>query len=317
MRPQTMLVAILALASGLAAVLGVKGMMKKPAVVAEAKATVVAAKAELARAQSIDAAAIEVKEVPRSQVPEGALTSIEEAVGRTPSIPLLKGEIVIEPKLLPKGSRSGMASMIPPGMRAFTILTPTFSSSLAGFLQPGNKVDVLLTIQPSGSQGDDGSTTTTILQNVELLAVHTLVDAPVDARANPTETRSVTLLVSPRQASILDLAQDKGKLHLSLRNSLDETPVEETRATLADLGLPPTAPKPDIAAAPEPPAPPPPEPEEPEPVVLTVRTLRGTFAGRDEITVLQPGAGRLSPGRPRGPAASSSVAAKGPRRPPR
>jgi|GEM_PF-836256 len=313
-----MLVAILALASGLAAVLGVKGMMKKPAVVVEEKAKVVAAKAELARAQSIEAAAIEVKEVPKSQVPEGALASAEEAVGRIPSIPLLKGEIVVEPKLLPKGSRAGMASMIPPGMRAFTILTPTFSSSLAGFLQPGNRVDVLLTIQPPGSQGDDGSTTTTILQNVELLAVHTLVDAPADAKANPNETRSVTLLVTPRQASILDLAQDKGKLHLSLRNSLDETPIEETRATLADLGLPPAPPKPEPVAAPPPAAPPaPPEPEEPEPVVLTVRTLRGTVAGRDEITVLPAGGGRPSPGRPRTQAGASAVASQGARRPPR
>ncbi|WP_165069000.1 Flp pilus assembly protein CpaB [Paludisphaera rhizosphaerae] len=321
MRPQTMLVAILALASGLAAVLGVKGMMKKPAVVVEEKAKVVTAKAELARAQSIEAAAIEVKEIPKSQVPEGALASIEETAGRIPSIPLLKGEIVVEPKLLPKGSRAGMASMIPPGMRAFTILTPTFSSSLAGFLQPGNRVDVLLTIQPPGSQGDDGSATTTILQNIELLAVHTLVDAPVEAKANLSETRSVTLLVTPRQASILDLAQDKGKLHLSLRNSLDETPVDETRATLADLGLPETPSKPEPAAPPPaiaaPTPPPPPEPEEPELVVLTVRTLRGTVAGRDEITVLPSGSNRLSPGRLRPQPNASAVASQGLRRPPR
>lgn len=316
-----MLVAILALASGLAAVLGVKGMMKKPPVVVEEKATVVAAKAELARAQTIEAAAIEVKEVPKSQVPEGALATVEEAAGRIPSIPLLKGEIVVEPKLLPKGSRAGMASMIPPGMRAFTILTPTFSSSLAGFLQPGNRVDVLLTIQPPGSQGDDGSSTTTILQNLELLAVHTLVDAPADAKASPNETRSVTLLVTPRQASILDLAQDKGKLHLSLRNSLDEIQIDETRATLADLGLPPTPPKPEPAGPPPPVAPPAPveaeEAEGPPPVVLTIRTLRGTVMGRDEITIVPSGAGRLSPDGPRPRPAASPVAAKGPRRPPR
>ncbi|WP_240911473.1 Flp pilus assembly protein CpaB [Paludisphaera soli] len=240
---QTLAVVLVALGCGLAAVLGVRQALKKPAPVAEATVPAVVAKASLRRDQMLDASMVAVRDVPKDQAPAAGFASIEEAVGRTVSIPMLKGEFVVEPKLLPKGSRPGMAGMIKPGMRAFTILTPTFSSSLAGFLQPGNRVDVLLTSSSNGSQSADQSTSFTVLQNLELLAVHTMVDATTAEKpANPTDSRSVTLLVTPRQASILDLAQNKGTLHLALRNPTDETDAEGSTATLADLGLDRSAP---------------------------------------------------------------------------
>jgi pilus assembly protein CpaB len=306
MRPQTLAVVMLALVSGLAAVWGVHSMKKPPTV--EEKVPAVVAKVDLARGESIVAEQVEIREVPKSQAPEGRLASVEDAASRAPSIPMLKGEFVVEPKLLPKGSRPGMASMIPHGMRAFTIQTPSFSSSLAGLIQPGDRVDVLLTITPSGSRGDDDAATSTLLQNLELLAVHTTVEAEVDAKVDPNGTRSVTLLVTPRQAAILDLGQNKGTLHLSLRNGRDEAPIEETTATLADLGLTPAQP-----ADPLPPPPPPMPAVEPEPmpVVLTIRTLRGTTAGRDQITVHH--RGRSAP-RPIVDAASTAAAATPPSR---
>lgn len=284
MRPQTLGVVLLALVSGLAAVWGV--LRKVPA---EERVPAVVALVELPRGELIAAASVEVRNVPKSQAPEDRLRTLEEVTSRMPLIPMLKGEFVVEPKLLPKGSRPGIASMIRPGMRAFTIQTPSFSSSLAGLVQPGNRVDVLLTITPTGSSDDDAAATSTLLQNLELLAVHTTLEAEVAAKADPNGARSVTLLVSPRQAAILDLAQSKGTLHLSLRNGRDDAPLEDTMATLADLGLPSPPPTPveTVAAAPAP-APMAPEPE-PQPVVLTVRTLRGTFAGRDQITVLTRG----------------------------
>lgn len=316
MRPQTLAVVLLAVVSGLAAVWGVRSTMRKPAAVAvEERVPAVVALADLPRGESIDAARVEVREVPKSQAPAGLLASVEDATTRSPTIPMLKGEFVVEPKLLPKGSRPGMASLIRPGMRAFTIQTPSFSSSLAGLIQPGNRVDVLLTITPPGSPGDDAATTSTLLQNVELLAVHTTVEAEAVAKVDPNGARSVTLLVTPRQAAILDLAQNKGTLHLSLRNGRDDAPVGETTATLADLGLPPAplAPAEPVASAPAPepiPSSPVVEPE-PEPVVLTVRTLRGTVAGRDQITVLR--RGRPGPRRDVG-AGSTAAAPRSPAR---
>ena len=302
MRPQTLAVVLLALASGLAAVWAVNKSLKKSAPPAEETVAAVVAKVDLRRDESIDPASVEVRRVPKSRAPAGGVATVEEAAARTVLIPMLAGEFVVEPKLLPKGTKPGLASMIRPGMRAFTIMTPTFSSSLAGFLLPGNRVDVLLTLTPAGGSASDAdAATTTLLQNVELLAVHTMVEAPADNRTNPTEARSVTLLVTPKQASILDLAQNKGTLHLALRNGKDESQAEEATATLADLGLarPEPAAEEPVAAAPPEPAPAP-EPE-PRPVVLTVRTLRGTVSGRDEITVIRRG-------RPGAPASLASPA---------
>ena len=166
-----------------------------------------------------------------------------------------KGDMLREKKLAEKGAGRGMAALIKTGMRAFTIQTPSFSSSLAGFLLPGNRVDVLLTANTLGGSEEEtgGASTTTLLQNVEILAVHTNVITPTANKIDPELARSVTLLVSPEDASLLDLGQNKGTLHLSLRNLKDTGSIKPKPTTLADLGMPRfVKPKPVVV---EPPAP--------------------------------------------------------------
>lgn len=123
-----------------------------------------------------------------------------------------------------------MAALVPSGMRAFTIHTPSVASGVAGFIMPGNKVDVLLTME-----GRRGGTTITLLQNLEILAVDQRIDAPSDYRVDPNQLRSVTLLVTPDQAAKLGLAQNKGALHLSLRNLKDDQPADTSPARQAEL----------------------------------------------------------------------------------
>src|SRR5262249_19197290 len=153
----------------------------------------------------------------------------------------------------------------PKGMRGFTIPTPNISAGVAGFILPGNKVDVLLTV--------DGNRTVTLLQGLEILAVDQRVEAPAENKVDAKELRSVTLLVTPDQAAKLALGQNKGVLHLSLRHPEDEARAKPRPAVLGDLGLdedkPPEAPK----VAEKPPDP----PKVPAPV--WVRTLRGTAEG--------------------------------------
>ena len=110
---------------------------------------------------------------------------------------------------------------------------------MAGFILPGNKVDVLLTvddisgitkvgIQGSSGGGSSNASTTTLLQNVEILAVDQKTTAPAENKIDAKELRSVTLLVTPQQANELGLAQNKGKLHLALRNLDDSQDVADT-----------------------------------------------------------------------------------------
>src|SRR5262249_58073430 len=121
----------------------------------------------------------------------------------------------------------------------FTISTTTHASGVAGFIIPHSRVDVLLTVTRTGGQNDPtgGGQTSTLIQDVEILAVDQLVKAPAENRVDPKELRSVTLLVTPQQAAKLDLGQNKGILHLSLRNPEDHAPAVTRPATLADLGL--------------------------------------------------------------------------------
>lgn len=279
MRPQTLIVVVVALGCGLAAAVGVRSMGKSPAPPPETVSAVVAA-VDVRRGEEITESMVEIRQIPKAQAPEGVIATVEEAVSRAADFPFLKGEFIIEPKLFPKGSGAGLAAMVPPGMRAFTIQTPSFSSTLAGLIRPRDRVDVLLTMEQGSDEG--GTTTSTLLQQIELLAVHTTIDAPSSDKAKPNETRSVTLLVTPKEAAVLDLGQNKGTLHLSLRNIKDEADHETPPVTLADLGLPRPEPAPEpepemLAAVEEPPA-----------VALPVRTMRGTAVGHDLITIHRP-----------------------------
>lgn len=221
---------------------------------------------------------------PEGFVPERALFRKDEAVGRTVWVPLVENDPVVESKLATLGAGRGMAALIPKGMRAITIQTPNVATGVAGFILPGNKVDVLWTI--GQSRQDDqtgGGSTVTLLQNVEILAVDQQIEVPDENRVDPRDLRSVTLMTTPADASKLDLAQNKGTLRLSLRNPEDAAIDDIEMATL--LGLRGSSvPTFDVQTADSPPT------EESQPPARTsvkrhreievpIRTLRGTSSG--------------------------------------
>jgi pilus assembly protein CpaB len=178
---------------------------------------------------------IKTREVPKDQVHARAVTSVEEALSRAVMTPLMKDEPVLDGKLAPKGSRGSMAWVTRPGMRAFTIQTTNLAAGVAGFVMPGDRVDVLLTMRAEVNDGSGGGSTVTLLQNIEVLAVDQRVDAPAENKVDATQLRSVTLQVTPDQALALDLGQNNGTLHLSLRNPEDGRNANTRPATLTDL----------------------------------------------------------------------------------
>jgi pilus assembly protein CpaB len=191
---------------------------------------VVVAVASIPRGASITSDLVKTRVYPKAMLPDGALVKVADALERTVYVPLVRDEPILDSKLAPKGAKRGMAALIPDGLRAFTIHTPSVASGVGGFILPGNKVDILLTLE-----GKRGSMTTTLLQNLEILAVDQRIDAPADNRVDPNQLRSVTLLVTPDQAARLSLGQNKGALHLSLRNHKDERITNTTPARWAEL----------------------------------------------------------------------------------
>jgi pilus assembly protein CpaB len=248
-------VVVLALFFGGSAAVGINAM-RSPANAGPTPDTVpvVVAAVNIPRFTTLSADMLKTRDFPRDLAPAGSLSRVEDAVDRVTFAQMVKDETLLDEKLATRGAGRGMAPGIADGMRAFTIQTPNVASGVAGFILPGNKVDVLLNVTGSGTNDPTGGgVTTTLLENVEILAVDQRVEAPADNKVDPNQLRSVTLLVKPDQALKLDLGQNRGTLHLSLRNPTDVASAPARRATMAELGLaqePPAASPQRPAAAP-------------------------------------------------------------------
>jgi pilus assembly protein CpaB len=156
----------------------------------------------------------------------GALTRVEDAVGRAVMAPLEANEMILEGKLAPKEAGAGLQATIPEGMRAISVAVNDVVG-VAGFVIPGTSVDVLATGQiPGASQTGALNVTRTILENVRVLAAGQKIEQDRDGK--PQTVPVVTLLVSPKDAATLTMASTEGKIQLALRNSIDnKTPAPE------------------------------------------------------------------------------------------
>ena len=290
MQSRTVIIGGLALMFGIAAAAGAFLLSKNPAEAPQVEmVSVVVAATDVNRGQTLSSEHLSRRDWPKDAVPEGAITDASEIIDRTATVSLLKGDLLFDAKVAPRGAGRGLAAVIPKGMRAVTIQTPNVATGVAGFVLPGNKVDVLLSVSTQGAEdATGGGSTITLLQNVEILAVDQRIDAPQDNKMDAKELRSVTLLVSPADAARLDLGQNKGTLHLALRNHSDSGTEEVETATLAKLRVGQSAP---VVVAIKPEIVPPPRVKK---TALVIRTLRGSSSGfirfphDDEIVDPQP-----------------------------
>jgi pilus assembly protein CpaB len=209
----------LALVSGLLTTYGVFQYLKQqenpneePEIVTR---SVVVASKNLLAGTSLSVTDMMVRDWPMEIIPEGSYETMEEIEGRVVKIAVSSGEAILTSKLTPEGSGGGVAALIPEGMRALTVAVNVVSG-VGGFILPGTRVDVLVTVAPSSKKTEN--TTKTILQNVEVLAVDQTYANDSD---EPITVKSVTLLVLPEEAEKLALASNEGKLQLSLRSGVD------------------------------------------------------------------------------------------------
>jgi pilus assembly protein CpaB len=209
----------LALISGLVASYGVyvylqqqQERIKAPEI---ATRQVVVAATALSLGTTLRAENLQIKEWPENLVPEGSFQEATELEGRVIKSEVSAGEPILNAKLAPAGSNGGFPSLIPPGMRAMTVAV-NMVSGVGGFILPKTKVDVLLTVTPSSEKLETISKM--ILQNVEVLAVD---QTYVKTDSDPSDVKSVTLLVTPEEAEKLALTGNEGKLQLTLRNTTD------------------------------------------------------------------------------------------------
>ncbi len=187
---------------------------------------------------------------PASARPEGALSEATSIVGQVALVPITRGEAVLPSKLAAAGARSGLATLLPGGMRAAAVRVDDVVG-VAGFLHPGDRVDVIVTMQP---RENAPNTSKIVLQNVKVLAVgqHLELRGKEAEKANPVTV--ATLQVTGDESERLALAASTGRILLTLRALGDEEIVETRGVTppvlYAGLYAPePTTPAPAQAAS--------------------------------------------------------------------
>lgn len=140
---------------------------------------------------------------------------LEDFVGAVVRSALGEGEPVTESRLVRPGDRGFLAAVLTPGNRAVTV-TVTVSSGLAGFVFPGDRVDLLLTmaVQPENAKLQRHAAET-LLTDLRVLAVDQRMD---DQNKEVVVAKTATLEVTPKQAETIAVATELGNLSLSLRS---------------------------------------------------------------------------------------------------
>ncbi len=152
---------------------------------------------------------------PADALPAGFHQSVEEVLGRGVLAPIQTNEAILDSKLAGADAGLGLALLVPEGMRAVSIRVDDVIN-IAGYVQADTRVDVLLSVKPSGSEPD---ITKVIMQNVRVAAANAQLQH--DEEGKPIPSSVVTFFVTPEDAEKLTHAAREGQIQLALRNSLD------------------------------------------------------------------------------------------------
>ena len=198
---------------------------------------------------------LELVEWPIEHYPQGhVFDSTKELVGRTARRDILPGEPLFQEKLAGTSTLGGLTVLIPEGMRALTIKV-TDIKGVAGFLKPGDRVDVLANVEIT-KDSQRVNLTRTMLQNILVLAAEQeMVDERIlnaetqgdeDGEGGPRPSHSksdkkpkpaknITLAVWPDEAERLVLAEEMGNLRLALRYEADHSIVSRSGVSDEEL----------------------------------------------------------------------------------
>ncbi len=156
---------------------------------------------------------------PKDNYPKDVVVDPKVAVGRTALRDFVRGEPVVESKLVPLNKASGLLSLrVPPGMRAFSVKVNEVVG-VGGFIVSDSRVDVVVTTSLS-SRNQQDQFSKIVLEDVRVLAA----GRETEQKDNkPVTVNTVTLAVTPEEVEKLALATNDGKIQLVMRNFADNT----------------------------------------------------------------------------------------------
>jgi len=179
---------------------------------------VVVATTDMTFGTQIDPSHVKTVEYPNEALPTGFYSDVDSVLAQSTKVFLIQGEPVLASKLSAVGG--GLSLRIPEEKRAMS-LSVNEITGVNGFILPGDRVDVLVTID--NAKGSNVAVTKTILQNVEVLAA----GAKTETRRNHQITvQTVTMLVDQEGAEALSLGMHQGEVNLVLRNPMDQVIVK-------------------------------------------------------------------------------------------
>jgi pilus assembly protein CpaB len=226
---------LLALAIGAVATVGVRGLIVSGRAATDGAgpgSTIVVAREPVPFGTPLTAE--NMREVPwrSTDRPDGSFATVSELLrsGRRLSLAALqRNEPILAFRVTVPNGRATLSTQIEDGMRAVTVRVDEVRG-VAGFVVPGDRVDVILT---RGEGGDVSAFADVLLQNARVLAVDQLVDERQD---KPSVARAVTLGLSVNDAQKIVLAQSVGRLSLALRQANGGDTTDVARVTVSDLG---------------------------------------------------------------------------------
>jgi pilus assembly protein CpaB len=207
---------------------------------------VIVATQDIPEGTRLDESHIEVKDVPKKYLMPAAITKVDELLDRTTVLPILKNTQVLD-TMLSTPQQGGLAARIPKGKLAFTVAVNDVTG-VAGLLQPGDYVNVLLTVETGEFQDNElvsqEYVTRVVLERVLLLAVEKKMQREITnisstsrqklpgstaggrglRQTREKELKNVTLAVTVEESLKLTMGQEIGSIALALHSTWnDET----------------------------------------------------------------------------------------------
>jgi pilus assembly protein CpaB len=181
----------------------------------------------------LDANHLRVVPWPARNPVKGSFSDPKKLVDRGVITPIAENEPITESKVASPEAGAGLPPVIPSGMRAISVRVNEVIG-VAGFVVPGTRVDVLVTVR-NADKGSDEPMTRTVVSHVQVLTAGTKYDQENSKDGKPIPTSVVTLMVLPEDAERIALASNEGKITLALRNPLDVAPTDTRGVRLAAL----------------------------------------------------------------------------------
>jgi pilus assembly protein CpaB len=179
----------------------------------------VVAAADLSWGAVLNTAQLKTVSFLKTSLPHGFFSKPSEVEGRTLLYPVKEGEPLFESRLAPTSVKAGgVSALVSPKKRAMAVKVDKVIG-VSGYINPGNRVDVLVTVNHMAAERQT-LVTKTILENVLVLTVGSEIEkAGKQDRSMPADV--ITLEVTPEEGEKLALAATEGKVLLALRNPSD------------------------------------------------------------------------------------------------